>query len=48
VSPDKRLVVGRELTKMFEEVLRGSIAEILEYFKTNEDKIKGEFVIIAL
>lgn len=39
------LVVGRELTKMFEEVKRGSVDEILEYFETNPDKVKGEFVV---
>ena len=43
---DKRVIVGRELTKIFEEVVRGNIDEILKYFDDNKDKIKGEFVII--
>lgn len=47
LAPDKRLVVGRELTKMFEEIVRGSAKEVLTYFK-KKDKIKGEFVIIVL
>ncbi len=47
MSPDKKLIVGRELTKMFEEVVRGSIAEILKYFKENEDKLRGEFAVIV-
>lgn len=46
-KPGAKLVVGRELTKMFEEIKRGSIEEILEYYKNNVDKIKGEYVIIA-
>lgn len=46
-APEKNIIVGRELTKMFEEVNRGTIAEILSYYRENEGKIKGEFVIIA-
>ncbi len=46
-APDAGIIVGRELTKMFEEIVRGKINEILEYFKKS-DKIKGEFVIIKL
>lgn len=41
------LVVGRELTKMFEQIKRGTIHEVIEYFTENEKKIKGEFVVIA-
>jgi 16S rRNA (cytidine1402-2'-O)-methyltransferase len=44
-KPDAKLVVGRELTKMFEEIKRGDVSEILEYYKKNSDKIRGEFVI---
>lgn len=46
-KPDAKLIVGRELTKMFEELKRGNISEILEYYKNNENIIKGEFVIIV-
>lgn len=46
-KPDAKLIVGRELTKMFEEIKRGSVDEILEYYKNNGDKVKGEFVIVA-
>jgi len=37
--------VSRELTKMFEENKRGTIQEVLEYFK--EKGVKGEIVIIV-
>ncbi len=47
MKPDAKLIVGRELTKMFEEIKKGTVAEILEYYKKNSDKTKGEFVIIA-
>ena len=46
-APEKKIILGRELTKMFEEVLRGSLAEVLEYFVENSSKVKGEFVVIA-
>lgn len=46
-SEDKKIILGREMTKMFEEVVRGSITEVLEYFTNNPSKIKGEFVIVA-
>ena len=46
LNDGKRLVVGRELTKMFEEIVRGNIGEVADYFK-EKNKIKGEFVIIA-
>lgn len=47
LDANKKIIFGRELTKMFEEIIRGSIEEILEYFKNNPEKVKGEFVIIA-
>lgn len=47
LSGEKKVIVGRELTKMFEEIVRGSIHEVLEYFQKNPGKIKGEFVIIV-
>ncbi|HAR99562.1 MAG TPA: 16S rRNA (cytidine(1402)-2'-O)-methyltransferase [Candidatus Moranbacteria bacterium] len=46
-APEKKVILGRELTKMFEEVVRGSIEEVLEYFSKNPSKIKGEFVIVV-
>ena len=42
----KSIIIGRELTKIFEEVQRGSAAEILSYYQENKEKIKGEFVVI--
>jgi 16S rRNA (cytidine1402-2'-O)-methyltransferase len=43
----ENVIVGRELTKMFEEIKRGSAEEILKYFAENPGKVKGEFVIIT-
>lgn len=44
---NKRIIIGRELTKVFEQVVRGNVEEILTYFEANKDKIKGEFVAIV-
>ena len=41
---DCNIVLGRELTKKFEEYIRGTISEVLENLKNRE--ILGEFVII--
>jgi 16S rRNA (cytidine1402-2'-O)-methyltransferase len=43
----KNIILGRELTKMFEEVVRGQVAEVLDYFKDNKDKVRGEIVVIV-
>ncbi len=42
--PQKEVVVGREMTKQFEEIMRGSAHEIFEHFKQKEPK--GEYVIV--
>lgn len=42
---DRQASVSRELTKIYEETFRGSIAQILAHF--NEKPVKGEFVIIV-
>ncbi len=47
VLPDDRMVViARELTKIFEEIVRGSAKEVQNYFETQKEKQRGEFVII--
>jgi len=43
---ERKVVVCRELTKMFEETIKGTKEEVLNYFENNQDKIKGEFVVI--
>ncbi len=47
LSPDKRIILGRELTKMFEETVRGTVGEVLTRFESEPTKVKGEFVIVA-
>ncbi|GAB3919417.1 16S rRNA (cytidine(1402)-2'-O)-methyltransferase [Larkinella terrae] len=44
-GPDRPASVSRELTKLFEETVRGTIQEIITYFA--EKTIKGEIVIVV-
>jgi 16S rRNA (cytidine1402-2'-O)-methyltransferase len=45
LTEDRIVVIGRELTKQFEEIKKGSVRKILKYYEDNSDKVKGEFVI---
>ncbi|HRZ95154.1 MAG TPA: 16S rRNA (cytidine(1402)-2'-O)-methyltransferase [Candidatus Moranbacteria bacterium] len=47
LSSEKNIILGRELTKMFEEVVRGTVSEVLDYFKDNEEKVRGEIAVIV-
>ena len=44
---DRMVVVCRELTKLFEETVRGTAPEVLAYYIKNTDKVRGEFVVIV-
>ena len=41
---NREVVVGRELTKKFETIYRGTIQEVLD--QLNKSSVKGEFVVI--
>lgn len=45
IKPDRKIVLARELTKIHEEYLRGTISEINEYFTKNDPR--GEFVVLV-
>ncbi len=45
ILPEHSVVVGRELTKMFEEFVMGTPEEVLEHFR--KKGVKGEFVILV-
>jgi 16S rRNA (cytidine1402-2'-O)-methyltransferase len=44
---ERVVVIARELTKIHEEVIRGTAEEVQGYFKEHKDKIRGEFVVIV-
>ena len=44
-GPDRKASVSRELSKMYEENKRGTLAELAAYFKSKT--VKGEIVIVV-
>ena len=44
-SEERKVSVSREISKMFEETIRGTTSEVLHYFE--QKKPKGEFVIVV-
>lgn len=42
-----RVVIARELTKLYEEVVSGTPAEVCAYFTEHTDKVRGEFVVMV-
>lgn len=43
---NRTICVAKELTKLFENIITKNADDIFLYYKNNQDKIKGEFVII--
>ncbi|WP_222565119.1 16S rRNA (cytidine(1402)-2'-O)-methyltransferase [Novilysobacter antarcticus] len=46
-GPDRRAVLARELTKLFETVLDGGLAELLSRVQADPNQRKGEFVLVV-
>ncbi|MCH2557275.1 MAG: 16S rRNA (cytidine(1402)-2'-O)-methyltransferase [Alcanivorax sp.] len=46
VAADRELTLCRELTKRFETVRRGPVAEILEWVSADKDQRRGELVLV--
>ena len=44
MGEDRNISISREISKKFEETIRGSVAEVLAHFEIKEPK--GEFVIV--
>ena len=42
-----QVTIARELTKMHEEVVRGTPEEVLAYFNDHADHVRGEFVVFV-
>lgn len=47
LGTDKKVTLIREITKVFEEVIRGTASEVLETLMRTPEKQKGEFVVIV-
>ncbi|MFA6430429.1 MAG: 16S rRNA (cytidine(1402)-2'-O)-methyltransferase [Candidatus Paceibacterota bacterium] len=44
---DRKVVIAREISKIYEQVISGKPEEILKYFAENPDKVRGEFVVMV-
>jgi len=44
MGPDRKASVSRELTKIYEETIRGTLAELVTHFERSD--IKGEIVLV--
>lgn len=45
LGAERKVSVSREITKKFEQTVRGTLAEVADYFREHEPK--GEFVIVV-
>jgi 16S rRNA (cytidine1402-2'-O)-methyltransferase len=45
VNAERQISISREISKKFEETIRGNADELIEHFKKKEPK--GEFVIVV-
>lgn len=44
--PDRTITIAREITKMFEEIVSGTAAELLARLHEDSNKARGEFVLL--
>ena len=44
---ERQIVVLRELTKLYESIYRGTVAEILQHMAADSDRSRGEFVVVV-
>ena len=43
-----KVIIARELTKIHEEIVSGSVVDIQTHFKEHPDAVRGEFVVIVV
>lgn len=43
----RKVVIARELSKIFEQIVSGNPTEVEKYFLDNKDKVRGEFVVLV-
>lgn len=47
IKTPRKVAIARELTKMYEEVIRGDIQSVKLHFYKKKEKLRGEFVVIV-
>lgn len=43
---ERKVVIARELSKIYEQIVSGTPEEVEKYFIENKDKVRGEFVVL--
>jgi 16S rRNA (cytidine1402-2'-O)-methyltransferase len=43
----RKILVAREITKIYEENIMGTPEEVLAHFTTHPDRVRGEFVVVV-
>lgn len=46
INKDQEIFVGRELTKLFEDIKVDTVENVKKYYQENPTKLKGEFAVI--
>jgi 16S rRNA (cytidine1402-2'-O)-methyltransferase len=46
IGPDRQVLVAREITKLHEQMHRGTAEDVLIQFQNQPDKVRGEMVVI--
>ena len=46
LHPKRRILVARELTKIYEEVFIGEPEQVTTHFQNHPDRVRGEFVVV--
>lgn len=44
---ERKVVIAREISKIFEQIVSGTPTEVEKYFLENQDKVRGEFVVLV-
>lgn len=47
LTPERRITVARELTKLHESLVQGTAEEVVAHFKNHQGEVRGEFVVIV-
>jgi len=47
LAPKRKVFIGREMTKMFEEFISGTAQEALDFIKTDLNHERGEFAVVV-
>ncbi len=46
-ASEKKVVIARELTKIYEEFISGTATELLAHFESHKESVRGEFVVMV-